>query len=292
MVRLNYRFLSIFILFIFLISTVSAKELSTSDATFLRKILDSKLATNCVETLEEQLAIYESLQKEIHSQKQNISAETFLICDVMIILDREAAIAADSIKGLDQSELRKLYKENKKSTEVTENQKIVLDCYNRYQKFAEENKDLSSHFYFHQRECSSTAMPYFSTKEQIQLVTTMLDDYKRIEELNPNYSENLTFLGMLMYIIPGAFGGNKKEGLEKLELACSSAKCDYEKINACVMYSQILLEEKQKEKASEYMNRALNLNPQNKAIQKIKQINDMGYSMFQIEKYKDKITLF
>ncbi len=131
-------------------------------------------------------------------------------------------------------------------------------------------------------------MIYFSTKEQLKILTNLFDDYKKIEEINPDYSENLGILGMMLYMIPGAFGGNKKDAETKLQKAITTATCDYEKVNALVMYSQVLFEEKQTSKAHEYITQALEISKNNKTILQIKEVNDAGYSIFQMEKYVEK----
>lgn len=261
-------------------SKVFARELSGEDLKAVNKILDSKLYVSDYKTPEEKLAYLNKIEKSLAS---SISPEAALICKNSLIMAKESA----KIPEVDLSSLN--FEMPKKKEKVDENaKKLALDIFESYKTFAAANEDLSSHFWFHYKEAELQTLPYLSKTQQLKMMTSILDDYKKIEEINPNLSENLMMYGTILYMVPGALGGSKKNGIAKLRKAVDTAACDYEKASACMILAQLLIEEKKNDEALTFINKVIQMSPNNKMMLLIKDMNEKGYSIFQAKKYIKK----
>lgn len=259
--------------------TLWATELCGQDLKAVNLVLDSKLYINNFEKTEEKLNYLQEVENQIEMISSEISEEANLICKNILIVQKQTAIFNPQDLEVHQS------KKNQKE-ENPELKKIAMDLYNSYKDFYETHEAVSSHFMFHYKEAEFNILPYLTTKQQIKVFKTLIDYYKDIEKQNPEYSENLSSLGMMLYFMPGIMGGSKKEGEEKLIKAYKTASCNYEKATAGMMVSQIMLERKNSEEAFIYLEEIQALAPENKMIKQIKDLNEKGYSMFSIDEYE------
>lgn len=120
------------------------------------------------------------------------------------------------------------------------------------------------------------------------IIKNIINDYRQIEEMNPEYGEILFVYGMSLYMAPKIVGGDKKLGIEKIYKATQVSATNYEKVSAMVIYSQLLFEDKKYEEAEKYLMAAAELSPSKKQYQEIKEMNEAGYSMFRAAEYKKK----
>ncbi|MCQ2576358.1 MAG: hypothetical protein MJ162_06405 [Treponema sp.] len=240
-----------------------AKELEGKDLEAVYKVLNMKLPAGNFKEPAERLAFITEFEKQIIPLYDDISEEAKIICKNIIALDKENCL------------------DKKQKSEDR-----VKACVAEYKNFAEKNKNLSSYFYFHQKEAEMNAAFYLSLAKQLEMMKNVITDYKALEVINPENSECKFFLGAILYFAPKIGGGNKPEGMEKIKSAIEKAGCDYEYATAVITYSQFLYEEKNYDESKLYLNKALEKYPDNNTIKELKEMNDAGYSMFQIEKYK------
>lgn len=283
-ITMNRRFFIFTLVFIFCFNG-SAKELEGIDVAAVHKALNAKLTENCFESADEKLNFLKSEYEEIQSLE--IGDEASLIATSLLKIEMETVKTSEALRLIMEKEKGKKNKSKISQEELNpEAKEVILGCYEKYKDFAEKNENLSSYFYFHYNETLYATVPYLAKKEQLKIMTGMLDDYKKLEEINPDLAETLNMYGAVLWFLPGAFGGSKKSGEEKIQKAIKVAACDYEKANALVLYAQLLLENKESEKAAEFMNQALELSPENLTIKKIRDANNAGYSIFKMEDYE------
>lgn len=98
----------------------------------------------------------------------------------------------------------------------------------------------------------------------------------------------IQFLVAMVLKVFNILGGSKKNALAKIRKAIDTAACDYETATASMMLAQILLEDKKTDEAKVYIDKASKIDPKNKMLLMIKELNDKGYSFFQIDKYAKK----
>ncbi|MCQ2573231.1 MAG: hypothetical protein MJ182_04995 [Treponema sp.] len=262
-----------------------AKELEGENLVLVHRALNAKLIETCYENVDEKISFLKSELGEI--EKAKVSSEAKLISEVLLKIEIETVKTSEALKVLRESEKGK--KNRKKINQKDLNpdaESVIIGCFEKYKNFEANNKDLSSYFYFHYNETMYATVPYLKKNEQLKMMTGMLDDYKKLEEINPNLAETLNMYGAVLYFLPGAFGGNKKAGEEKIKKAIEVSACDYEKANALVLYGQLLVEKKEIDSAMNYVNQALEISPTNIYIQKIRDANKAGYSIFKMEEYE------
>lgn len=282
--KLNFiKSLLLILIFSFFTSSVFSKELNSRDLAALHSVLDARYYAGDYETSAEKIAYLLQKEQELKSIQDELSEEVKLICKSIFTLEKEIAKASEFQKVSGNSE-----KKQDKKSKNNETEKIILDCYRELKDYSETHTYLSSHFYYHFKEAEFSAMAYFSTNEQLRILKGILDDYRKIEEMNPEFSENHFMLGTLLFFMPKIAGGNKTESKEQLLLAIKHAACNYEKASSLIMLSQILYDDKNYDEAFEYLNAAYEIDPKNKSVQKIKEANAAGYSMFEMNKYLKK----
>lgn len=276
------------IVFISLCFCSFAKELAGEDLKAVHKILDAKLFINDYESAEERMAYVLKVEKSINFSA--LSDEAALICKNCLIMAKESAVDVkyDLELLVEQSKNAKKEKEEKEEKIDEAAKKKAMDFFATYQNFAATHDNLSSHFWFHYKEAEFATVAYLPKTQQLKILGGLLDEYKRIEEINPNNSENLFMYGMILYMMPGILGGSKKNALAKIRKAIDTAACDYETATASMMLAQILLEDKKTDEAKVYIDKASKIDPKNKMLLMIKELNDKGYSFFQIDKYAKK----
>lgn len=274
-----------FILITSLCLTVSAKELNGKNLSYVHKALDAKLIQNCFEKAEDKLSYLSAELSEI--ENADINDEAKLIASTLLKIEMESVKTSEEMRILKENEKGKKNKKKINQEDLNPGAKdVIFDCFEKYKAFDEENKDLSSYFYFHFNETMYATIPYLSKKEQLKIMTSMPDDYKRLEEINPDMAETLNMYGAVLYFMPGAFGGSKKLAEEKIRKAIEVSACDYEKANALVLYAQFLFEKKEKDEAAKLMDQALALSPENLSIKKMRDANLAGYSIFKMNEYE------
>lgn len=272
----------VFSLFVFLSAAgCFAKELSEKDLELVHRSLDLVLKAADYTKLNDKLLCLQNgavkLQPEIDSK---ISEEAKLICNSIITCEEINEREADR-------QLKEGKKKKNKNIE-SDDKTTIMNLYNEFLEFEQTHEDLSSHFYFHKREAINTAMLFMGTMEQLKYVSSLINDYKKIAEMNPDYSENLMYLGSVYYLAPAIFGGNKKLGEEMLFHALETAKCKSEKVYALMAYSQVLFDKGRKEEAKELMKQAEQAAPGNQIVGLFIRMNDAGYSIMNADKYFEK----
>lgn len=275
----------IILIVVFLIQFVFfsyGKELEGKNLQAVNTVINANLIADQYEELSDKLNYLASVEEQIAGLNDEISDEASLICRIGLELQKENAKNAELLKQA-KKEKKKI-----KNTKDPEKEAFIMGLFDEYKKFAESHNDLSSHFYFHYKETEFATMPYLSTGNQLKILKTISDDYKKIEEMNPDYGENLFTYGMVLCMMPKIAGGNKEVGLEKIKRACEVSATDYEKLSALTVYSQLLYEDKKKDEAREILERAQNIIPDNKTILQIMEMNEAGYSMFQSDDYEKK----
>lgn len=264
---------------LFLINTLCfAKELAGTDLQAVNKALDSKLHANDYEELSGQLAYIQKIENQIATMT-NLSDEAKLICKNILILEKE------TLKSADYSKKNKDKKAEKKDPAL---EALVQKCYNEYKAFDETHSNLSSHFYYHYLETEVTLLGFLPVAKQLSAGKEIIEKYKKLDELYPNYGENLFTYGMVLYMMPKIAGGDKEAGLAKIKKATYISSSDYEKASALILYSQILFEKKQKEESKTYLMKAQALAPNNTSFKEIQTMNDEGYSFFDAKDYMKK----
>lgn len=284
---MNKRFFTYLIISVFSLS-IFAKELDGANLACVHKALNAKLIDGCYEKAEDKISFLKSELIEI--EKSNISEEARLISETLLKIEIESVKTAEEMRLLKESENGKKSKKKVNQEELNPDAKtVIFDCYEKYVAYAEKHEDLSSYFYFHFNETKYATLPYLKKGEQMKAMTSMPDDYKKLEELNPNSAETLNMYGAVLYFMPAAFGGSKKLAEEKIKKAVEVSACDYEKANALVLYAQLLLEKKENDEALKLMDQALALSPENLSIKKMYDANNAGYTIFKMDDYEKSL---
>lgn len=284
--KIDYKRFFVLVLSVFLCVTGFAKELEGENLACVHRALNAKLQENCFEGAEEKLAFLRAELQAIEGAE--VSEEARLISESLLKIEIE------NVKSTEAARLQEEKSKSKKSKKISQEElnpdakDIIFGCFEKYNAFKEGKENLSSYFYFHYNETMYSTLSYVSKKEQLKIVTGMLDDYKKLEEINPAFSETLNMYGAVLFFMPAAFGGNKKAGEEKILNAIKYSSCDYEKANSLVLYAQILFEKKEQEKSLEYMNKALEISPTNTTIKKIRDANKEGFSIFKMDEFEKK----
>lgn len=283
---INFRKLFCFsLIFLFVCVFAHSKELEGKDLEIFTTVVNSKLYVENFEELSDKLKYLDGIEKDLVNVESALSDEAKLICHGIIILQRETVKNNPGV-GISSEPQNK--KKDKKDPKAKETEKILMDLFNSYDEFAKAHENLSSVFYLRYKEAEFATLAYLSTSQQLKILKNILGDYQKIEEMNPNYSENLINLGMSLYFVPAILGGNKKDAEEKLRIAVRTAANDYEKVNANLILSQLLLEDKKTDESKKFFEAAWSIAPNSKTIKELKEMNDAGYSIFQADKYKKK----
>lgn len=259
-----------------------AKELEGTDLLALSAVLDAKLDVGAYEELSDQLAYVESIEKKIADYGNSISDEAKMICKSTLILQKE------TLKAEYLAEQEKNQKNKSKKEKDPEKEAMLMKLFEEYKGFADSHSDLSSYFYFHYKELEFSTLAYLPLSKQIELLKNIVNDYKKIEEINPDNGENLLTYSMMLYMAPKIAGGDKVAAREKILRAIDVSTTRYERATSNIIYSQYLVEEKQKDEAAKYFEAGRNLGPAIKKYDDIKLMNDAGYSMFQAEDYEKR----
>ena len=105
--------------------------------------------------------------------------------------------------------------------------------------------------------------------------------YEKSLEINKKRATSLVCLGNWCFYAPGIAGGGKKKAKNYFEKADSVAEIPGEKYLAYIGLSQIYFENKKKDKAEEYLEKAVELDLGRKDLDLIARCNKKGYSYFQ-----------
>lgn len=277
------KILSLIFITVIGISSSFAKELEGTNLQAVKTVLEANLGVNEFEELQDQLNFLNRIERKIASYGDGISEEAKLICKLVIAKQKETAIGMDKLKKED------VQKKTSKPEKDPVKEAAAMEMFNEFKALAEANEDLSSHFYYYYKQAEFATMQYLPIGQKMEIFKNILKDYEKIEEMNPNYGENLFTLGMVMYMMPKAMGGNKEFGLEKILKASKVSATKYERVSALALYSQIMFEEKKYEEAKNYLAMAHQQVPLNKSFEKIQEMNDAGYSFFKMEEYSKKV---
>lgn len=260
-----------------------AKELEGKDLQAVNIALESNLGVSEFETLEEKLTYLEGIEGQIEEFGSGISDESKLICRSIMRLQKETAKTEELLK---QEKDQK--KKNNKREKDPEVEAMIMGWFKEYEDFAQTHSDLSSHFWFHYKEAEFATLSYLSMSRQIEILKNIVDDYKKIEEMNSDYGENLFTYGMSLYMAPKMAGGDKQAGIEKIYKATQGSSTNYEKVSALVVYSQLLFEDKKYDDAKKYLLEARELSPSKKRYDEMLEMNAAGYSIFKADDYRKK----
>lgn len=264
------------------------KELTGADLDAVNIALDVKLYANDYEELSDQLTYIEKIEKQISALGNTISEEARFICKKIIesqVSTSKQAAAQKLERGQDQ----KSKKQKKDKAAEAEAAAVANKNLDDYIQFESSHTDLSSHFYYRYTEAEMATLPYLSTAKQLKASVKMIDDYKKIYEMNPDYGEILYSYGMALTIMPKIAGGDKDGGIGMILKATTVSKSNYEKAAALLLYSQFLLEDKKNDEAKQYLQKAQALAPDNKTYKDILAMNEAGYSMFRMAEYQKEI---
>lgn len=277
------KILSLIFITVIGISSSFAKELEGTNLQAVKTVLEANLGVNEFEELQDQLNYLNRIERKIASYGDGISEEAKLICKLVIAKQKETAIEMDKLKKDDGQ------KKNSKQEKDPVKEAAAMELFNEFKTLAEADENLSSHFYYYYKQAEFATIQYLPISQKMEIFKTIIKDYEKIEEMNPNYGENLFTLGMVMYMMPKAMGGNKEGGLEKILKASKVSATKYERVSALALYSQIMFEEKKYEEAKNYLALAHEQVPLNKSFEKIQEMNDAGYSFFKMEEYRKKV---
>lgn len=259
-----------------------SKELEGKSLQAVNFVLESNLGVSEYETLEEKLNYLDKTENQVEKYGDEISDEAKFICKSILRMQKETTKSEELLKQ-EKDQNNKAKKEENPETKA-----LILGWFAEYQEFDKTHQDLSSHFYFHYKEAEFATLPYLSMGKQLDILKNIIGDYKKIEEMNPNYGENLFTYGMSLYMAPKIAGGNKKSGIEKIYKATQVSDTIYEKVSALLVYSQIMFEEKKFEESKKYLMEAETLSTAKIKYAEIREMNDAGYSIFDAEEYRKK----
>lgn len=281
--KMKYFFVLMAVFFICL--NGYSKELEGKDLQAVTYVLNANLYMANYENVSDKLNYLNEVEKDVKTFEAELSDEARLICQQMLILEKVTAKnnAAESFSSEPQNK-----KKSKNDKDAKEDEQKLMDCFHAYEKFAETHENLSSFFHLRYKEAEFATVPFLPAAQQLKILKNTLSDYQRIEEMNPDYSENLMNLGITLYFVPGILGGNKKESVEKMRKAVQTASCEYEQVNTNLLLSQLLYEEKQIDEAKKYLDFAASIAPENKTIKIVSEMNAAGYSIFHADKYLKK----
>ena len=105
--------------------------------------------------------------------------------------------------------------------------------------------------------------------------------YEKSIEQDKSFSSGYVNLGNWLFYAPGIFGGGKDKALKNYKKGIKYAVNPGEQYLAFIAYSQINYENKKKDVALEYLEKARALNLGSKGIDLIQRCNEKGYSNFQ-----------
>lgn len=256
-----------------------AHSLEGKDLQAVNLALDARLYVNDYEELEEQLAYLEKVESQIAEMNGKISDEAKLVCKSVIISQKQTSISADELK---KSEDKK--QKDKKNQDPSKDE--LYQCYLEYEEYEKSHSNLSAQFKFHKLEAEFSTMAYLSTTKALKKMKEIIEGYKALADLEPDYSENLFTLASVYYSIPKVMGGDKEYATKCVLTGIENARNNYEKSSCYILYSQFLFEEKKYDESKKYMELGKAIDPENKAILKYEEMNKAGYSIFDERAYK------
>ncbi len=105
--------------------------------------------------------------------------------------------------------------------------------------------------------------------------------YEDAIEGNTNIWAAHTGLAQWYFYAPGICGGSNKKAGKHFKAAVDCSKTDADKFYTYIYYSQFLFEDKQKDLAADYLNKAEKLFPGNRLTKQIKELNAKNVSFLQ-----------
>lgn len=254
------------LLFIFLVLSIFtqalvAGSLSGKDREAVNRALEAKLYCWDYSKYIEQSSFLDQELETISSTK-GISEEALLICRNTIEIQKLSLQAITFLKD-----------DSSKKKEALETAK---KCIEEYKNFASTHSDLSPQFIFHQMEAELAVVSFQSKARQLAKATSLMGRYKEIYNMDSNFGENLLAYGMLLYLTPKISGGNKELGTSLIQQAATKGSTNYEKVNALILYSQILYEQNRIEEANAIIFKAKELAPNNKMLILVQAMNKAG----------------
>lgn len=105
--------------------------------------------------------------------------------------------------------------------------------------------------------------------------------YEKSIEQDESFSSGYVNLGNWLFYAPGIFGGGKNKALKNYKKGLKCAVNPGERYLAYIAFSQINYENKNKDVAAEYLQKARDLSLGSKGIDLIERCNKKGYSNFQ-----------
>lgn len=270
----------IFTLFLIFISTIFIY--GTEFSVFEKETLDTAL-NFCIHAKENENiksavnSIFEYKNK-FNDDKNSLSEEAVLTINNFLLTE------AISI-NMDE------YSENKKDFKVDEYKSVILEQYEKNLEWLKTHtiKDSNPYYTLSRINVTTDAMAFLPKSQLMKMMKQMKQDYIDLMTEFPDFSMGLYTVGMMLYMMPAIAGGNKKQGRELLEKAVELASNEYEVFNSNLMFSQILLEEKNENEAAKSFKKVEEIIPNAKYVKLIKDVNAAGYSVFDYMTNKDKI---
>lgn len=262
---------------LFQITFLFSLEFSEKENELLTKVMNFRTTTKNFDNKEEGIFAV----TEFHNAIKNP--------EVQASLNEELKLTIDNMLT---AELCGFYIEKDMTKEkIEELRPVVMTLYEKNLEWKKNHsfESLNPYYIISVFDITNDAMAYLPKNQLSKVMKQSKQEYEMLAEQHPEFSLGLMNIGMFYYFMPGIIGGNKAKGRQYLADAVVYAVNDYEVFNTCIMFSQILYEEKKIEDAEKCFSRAEKLVPDSKYVKLIKDVNNAGYSFFDYAMHKEKI---
>lgn len=265
--------LIIFGLLFFPISLFADNLLSNQDLDAIKKFMNYRPELTA-KSPEEALVLIENYRNEVlsDSNKANYSEQGNLILDTLLVLER----------------FNYLYEINEKHPELAD---LVIPHNKMLEKWINNHKaeEISSWLYVTAGDLLSCSMGLYSIPKAMEIGLVIKDYYEIALEKNPNMAYGNLNMAQWYFHAPAIGGGSKKKADELFQVALKNAFGKGEEFYVNMVYSQFLLDQKNKAGASSYFEKAYTIQPDSKKLQFIKLLNDNGYTLFYYTLNREKV---
>lgn len=263
------------VLLVSVVFGVFAKELEGKDWQAVIQVKDATLYAEDFEELNDQLAYMDDVKSKIAAD--SISEEAQFLCNA-IINQEKFELNDNMLKKQEEEQKSKTIKKERENNSKIFFEKQFAD----FKEFESTHSELSACFYFHYKQAEMETADSLSFGKQMKMIKNMCKDFEEIEKMSPEYVENLYTYGLLLYMMPGFFGGNVQKGFEKISKSVELAETTYDKVNVFMILSQICFDAKLQDEWKTCMDVLDELVPGSRQVAEIKAINDSGKSSFDV----------
>lgn len=263
------------VLLVSVVFGVFAKELEGKDLEAVNQVKNATLYAEDFDNLDDQLAYMDDVKSKIDADFDSISEEAQFLCNA-IINQEKFELNDNMLKKQEEGQKSKTIKKEREN-----NSKIFFEKqFAEFKEFESTHSELSACFYFHYKQAEMETADSLSFGKQMKMIKNMYKDFEEIEKMSPEYAENLYTYGLLLYMMPGFFGGNMQKGFEKISKAAGLAETNYDKFNVTLIFSQICFDAKLQEEWQTCMDVLDELVPGNKQVAEVRALNEAGKSAF------------